>query len=68
MEEAVSIIALLTGVLILAGFYNLCHRLGQIRDDNHAIKIMLENELIRAAKDRYAAVPRVPVQPGSGAQ
>jgi hypothetical protein len=55
--EILSAIALIVGVLILAGFYNICRRVSQIRDDQHAVRLMLEEELKRAARDRYQTKP-----------
>jgi hypothetical protein len=50
MEEIFSAVALLVSVLVLAAFYNLCRRVGQIRDGSHAIRITIEEELKRAAQ------------------
>ncbi len=55
MEGFVSVIAFIVAVLVLAGFYNLCRQVRQIRDDHRALRIMIEEELKRAARQRNLA-------------
>jgi Na+/alanine symporter len=55
MDGFFSAFALLIAVLLLGGFYNIHRRVGQIRDDHHALRVMIEEELKRAARDRYAS-------------
>ena len=50
-----SLIAVLVGGFVLVKFSNLCNRVSQIRDDHHALRLMIEEELKRAARDRYAS-------------
>jgi hypothetical protein len=63
MQGIVGPVSLLVGVALLACFYNTYRRVGQIRDDEHAIRLMLEQELMRAARERYSSASQPPAQP-----
>ncbi len=55
-----SLVTLVIAILVLVGFYNLCHQVTQIRDDHHALRVMIEEELKRSARDRYASAHPAP--------
>ena len=57
LASFLSLIAFIAGIFVLLGFYNLCGRVSQIRDDNHALRIMIEEELKRAARGRFSPIP-----------
>ena len=42
------LVGLVIGVAVLGGFYNLCRRVAQFRDDQHAVRALLESEIGRA--------------------
>jgi uncharacterized membrane protein len=58
MEDIVilaSIVGFVVSILVLVEFFHIGSLVSQIRNDNHAMRVMWEEELKRAARERWAA-------------
>jgi uncharacterized membrane protein len=51
----VSIVGFIVSILVLVEFFHIGNLVSQIRNDSHAMRVMWEEELKRAARERWAA-------------